>query len=99
MHQGIVSALALPTSEKQGVLNKDARHGVGGMRELEPGAHIAGGVHAPVAGPELIVDDDALRPSFDSGPRHLQPIDVRHAARGDEEAVTRDLLLHATRIG
>ena len=71
--------------------------GVGDVRELESGADVAGGVHAPVAGSEPVVDDDSMGSGLNSRARQVEPLDVRRAPGRDEQAIPGKLLLRAIR--
>ena len=71
--------------------------GVGDVRELESGADVAGGVHAPVAGSEPVVDDDSMGSGVNSRARQVEPLDVRRAPGSDQQAIPGELLLRAIR--
>src|SRR5687768_1308057 len=78
----------LPAAVEQRVLNDDARHGIGGVRELERGADVTGRVHPWVRRLETVVDLHALRGGGYAGRVESQAVDVRRAAGGDEYRIT-----------
>src|SRR5258708_24011208 len=55
-------------SRKQGILDDNAGHGVGGMCELEARADVARGEYARICRPQMIIDDyPRLRVELDAG--------------------------------
>ena len=51
-----------PPSEEQRVLNDDAGGRIGDVGELQPGAHVACGVYAAIAGSQPVINNDSVRP-------------------------------------
>ena len=78
--------------EEQGVLDRDARHGVGGMRELVGRADVAGGKHLAVRSLQVLVDGDAGAVEGNARAIEPEPFDVRGAPRGQKDRVCRDRL-------
>ena len=83
-HQG----RELPAPAEERVLHHDLRGGVGRVGELPGHAHVAGGVDAAIRGAQPVVDLDApLRVEGDARRLEPEPLDVRRAARGDQQLV------------
>src|SRR5258708_3410123 len=75
------------TTIEQGVLNDHPRHDVGGVRELELRAHVAGRIDATIRRLEPIVHDNALLRSGHSRCIEAEAFDVGCASSGYEHAI------------
>ena len=83
-------AQPLATGEER-VLNRDARRGVGGIVELVLQAGVAGGIDARIAGPQEIIDVDAVAAVVvDAGSLQIQTVDIRHTAGAGEDGIDGD---------
>ena len=78
------------TAEEQRILNHDARRRVGGMGELVLQAGIAGGIDAPVAAAQEIIDPDAGDSvEIDARGFQIQAVDIRYPACADQNGIDR----------
>ena len=79
--------LAERTEGEQGVLNADAGHRVGGVRELVAAGDVAGGKDPRIGRLQEVVDRDAPGVVLHAGRLEVQSFDIRRAAGGDENRV------------
>jgi len=78
------------TTEKQRILNHDACRRVGGMSEIVFQAGIAGGINAPVAAAQEMIDPDVCDSvEIDARGFQIQAVDIRYPACADQNGIDR----------